>query len=172
MRQKHYILGGALVKIRAEKDFAAGVLYIILAAGFLWFGRDYKMGAASRMGPGYFPLTLGWILFGFGAISVVRSFLTDGPVIGGVAWKKLAIITAAILAFAILLPKFGLIFALPALVLLSSLASEQSEYDLKSLLALVGLVAFCIIVFVKGLGVPMPIFGSLFDGIVPPSWQR
>lgn len=160
------------MKIRAEKDFAAGALYLLLAIGFLWFGRDYKMGAASRMGPGYFPLTLGWILAGFGVVSMVRSFFSDGPAIGGIAWKKLAIITAAILAFALLLPKFGLIFALPALVVISAFASEQSEYDLKALLALIGLTVFCIIVFVKGLGVPMPIFGSLFDGIVPPSWQR
>lgn len=160
------------MKIRAEKDFWAGVLYILLAAAFLWFGRDYKMGAASRMGPGYFPLTLGWILLGFGVISTARSFFADGSAIGGIAWKKMAIITAAILAFALLLPKLGLIFALPALVGLSALASEQSEFGLKALLVLLGLTVFCVVVFVKGLGVPMPIFGALFDGVVPPSWQR
>lgn len=161
-----------MLRIRAEKDFWAGLLYALLAIGFLWIGRDYKMGTAARMGPGYFPLTLGWMLFGFGIVSIIRSFFTDGPPVGGVAWKKLAIITTAILAFALLLPKFGLIFALPALVIISSTASEQSHYDSKAILALLGLTTFCILVFVKGLGVPMPIFGTLFDGIVPPSWQR
>lgn len=161
-----------MLKIRAEKDFWAGLLYVVLAAAFLWFGRDYKMGAAARMGPGYFPLTLGWILGGFGVVSIIRSFMTDGSPIGGIAWKKLAIITIAVLAFAVILPKLGLIFALPALVVISSLASEQSEYDIKAVLVLAALTIFCIIVFVKGLGVPMPIFGSMFDGIVPPSWQR
>lgn len=160
------------MKIRAEKDFWAGLLYLVLAAAFLWFGRDYKMGAAARMGPGYFPLTLGWLLGLFGVVSIARSFTHDAPGVGGIAWKKLSIITAAILAFALLLPSFGLIFALPALVGIAATASEQSEYNLKSLAIMMGLTAFCIIVFVKGLGVPMPIFGSMFDGVVPPSWQR
>lgn len=161
-----------MVKIRSEKDFWAGLLYVLLALGFLWFGREYKMGVASRMGPGYFPLTLGWILFGFGAISIFRSFSTDGPPVGGIAWKKLTIITVGVLVFGFLVGKAGLVFALPALVVISALASEQSEFDLKALLVLIGLTIFCIVVFVKGLGVPMPIFGAWFDGIVPPSWQR
>ncbi len=159
-------------RIRAEKDFYAGVLYALLAIAFLWFGREYKMGAASRMGPGYFPLTLGWIMLGFGVVSMVRSFFVDGAPVGGVAWKKLAIITLAIVVFAALLPGAGLVFALPALIAISALASQQSEYDLKALLALIGLTIFCVVIFVKGLGVPMPIFGSWFDGLVPHAWQR
>lgn len=161
-----------MFRIRAEKDFWAGLLYILFAVAFLYFGRDYKMGVASRMGPGYFPLTLGWILFGFGAVSVVRSFLSDGPKIGGIAWKPLAIITLAIIVFALLLLPLGLIIALPALIFISSLASAQSEYDWKAGLILIGLTIFCALVFVKGLGVPMPIFGSWFDGLVPHNWQR
>lgn len=160
------------MRIRAEKDFWAGLIYVALAAAFLWFGRDYKMGAASRMGPGYFPLTLAWVLGGFGVISIIRSFMTDGGTLGGIAVKKLILVTAAVLAFAILIQPAGLIFALPALVIISSFASTDSQYDAKALLILVGLTAFCILVFVKGLGVPMPIFGSWFDGLVPPSWQR
>lgn len=163
---------GIALRIRAEKDFYAGLLYVLLAAAFLWFGRDYKMGAASRMGPGYFPLTLGWILFGFGVVSIIRSFVTDGSAITRIHWTKLAWITLAVIAFGFLLGKAGIVFALPVLMIMSSLASKQSEYDLKALAVVVGLTIFCIAVFVKGLGVPMPIFGSWFDGIVPPSWQR
>lgn len=159
-------------RIRSEKDFWAGVLYALLAIAFLWMGRDYRMGVASRMGPGYFPLTLGWVLLGFGVVSIARSFFVDGEPVGGVAWKKLAIVSLAIVAFAALLPGAGLLFALPALIAISALASQQSRYDAMSLFALFGLTAFCVLVFVKGLGVPMPIFGSWFDGLVPHSWQR
>ncbi|MET4803824.1 tripartite tricarboxylate transporter TctB family protein [Bradyrhizobium sp. LB11.1] len=162
----------ALIKLRAEKDFWAGFLYVLLAAAFLWFGRDLKVGAAARMGPGYFPLTLGWILGAFGVVSIARSFLSDGPPVGNVAWKKLAIITAAVLVFGFLVDTAGLLFALPALVILSALASEQSVYDFKGLLVLIGLTVFCIIVFVKALGVPMPILGSWFEGLAPLSWLR
>lgn len=159
-------------KIRAEKDFYAGLLYALFAVAFLWFGQDYKMGAAARMGPGYFPLTLGWILLGFGVVSMIRSFLSDGPPVGGVALKPLAIISLAIVAFGALLPGAGLAIALTALVVISASASAQTVWDWRSGLALIALVLFCALVFVKGLGVPMPIFGSWFDGIVPPSWQR
>jgi len=161
-----------LIKIRAEKDLWAGLLYVLLAAAFLWFGRDLKMGAASRMGPGYFPLTLSWILGAFGVISIVRSFVADGSAIGRIAWKQLALITAAVMAFGFLIDTAGLMFALPALVIISALASQQSVYDLKSLLVLVGLTVFCIIVFVKGLGVPMPILGSWFEHAAVVAPQR
>lgn len=160
------------MRVKSEKDFIAGAIYVSLAVAFLWFGRDYKFGTAARMGPGYFPIVLGWILCGFGVISVIRSFFNDGEAIGAIASKPLAIITIATIVFGAIIGQAGLIFALPALVIISALASEQSVYDLKALIILIALTAFCILVFVKGLGVPMPIFGSWFDGVVPSSWQR
>lgn len=161
-----------MLRIRAEKDFWAGTLYVLLAAAFLWFGRDFRFGTASRMGPGYFPIVLGWILLGFGVISVGRSFVTPGESVGDIAWGKLAIITAGVIAFGVLIQAAGLAFALPAMVVISALASSRSVYDLKSLLVLLALAVFCILVFIKGLGVPMPILGFWFDGLVPPSWQQ
>lgn len=160
------------MKVKAQKDLVAGLLYLGLAAGFLWFGQNYRFGTASRMGPGYFPIVLSWILAAFGAISILRSFFSEGLPVGDIAWKKLAIVTLGVVVFALLIDRAGLIFALPAMVIISALASEQSRLDMTSILILVGLTAFCIAVFVKGLGVPMPIFGPWFDGLVPASWQR
>ena len=161
-----------MLKIRAEKDFWAGTLYMLLAAAFLWFGRDFRFGTASRMGPGYFPMVLGWILLAFGVVSVGRSFVKPGELVGEIAWKKLAIITASVVAFGVLIQTAGLAIALPAMVVMSAFASSRSVYGFKSLLVLIALAAFCILVFVKGLGVPMPILGFWFDGLVPPSWQQ
>lgn len=160
------------MRVRAEKDFWAGFLYLAIATAFLWLGRDYRLGTASRMGPGYFPLVLGWLLFGFGALSLLRSFRTDGERVGGIGVRPLVAITVAVVVFATLIPTAGLAFALPALVIISATASSQTIYDLRSGLALITLTLFCILVFVKGLGVPMPLLGSWFDGLIPPSWQR
>ncbi len=160
------------MSVRSWKDLWSGVLYVALAAGFLWFGRDFRMGTASRMGPGYFPLVLAWVLLGFGVLSVVRSFLVEGEGIGGMAPKPLAIITAAVVLFGLLLTPLGLVVAMPVLIVVSAMASSQSVYDVKGALIVIGLTLFCILVFVKGLGVPMPIFGSWFDGLVPATWQR
>lgn len=161
-----------MLKIRAERDFCAGLLYAVLAVGFLWLGREYRFGTASRMGPGYFPLVLGGLLLAFGVISMVRAFFRDGPPIGGIAFRKLSLVTAAVVVFGALVTTAGLIFALPAMVVLSALASQESRFDRASLLVLIGVTLFCILVFVKGLGVPMPIFGSWFDGLVPAFLQR
>jgi hypothetical protein len=161
-----------MIKLKAEKDLAAGLIYILLAGVFFWIGREYRLGTASRMGPGYFPLVLSCVLGGLGAISIVRSFLKHGPRIGAVAWVKLIIITLCTMSFAFLIDRAGLIFALPAMVIISAFASSQSRFDLRGILVLLGLTGFCIMVFVKGLGVPMPIFGAWFDGLVPPAWQR
>lgn len=161
-----------MLRIRAERDFYAGLLYVGLALAFLWFGREYRFGTAARMGPGYFPLALGGLLLAFGVISMIRAFFTDGPAIGGVALRKLVLITGAVLAFGMMITTLGLVFALPAMVVLSAFASQESRFNGPALLVLLGLTLFCILVFVKGLGVPMPIFGSWFDGLVPASWQR
>jgi hypothetical protein len=45
----------------------------------------------------------------------------------------------------------------------SALASRHSRFDAVSVTALIGVVAFCYLVFVKGLGVPMPLLGSWFS---------
>ena len=161
-----------MFRIRAERDFFAGLLYAVLAIAFLWWGRDYRFGTASRMGPGYFPVALGSLLLAFGATSMVRAFFRDGPPVGGIALRKLCLIIMAVVAFGMLVTAAGLIFALPVMVIVSAFASQESRFDRRALLVLLGLTVFCILVFVKGLGVPMPIFGSWFDGLVPASWQR
>ena len=164
--------GSGMVRLRAEKDFCTGLFCVVLAGAFLWFGRDYKLGTTALMGPGYFPTVLAWVLAALGTASVLRAFVSDGEHVGAVSWRPLILVTVAGAAFGFLIGEAGLVIALTALVVLSALASRQSVYDFKGFVVLAGLVLFCALVFVKGLGVPMPIFGSWFDGIVPPSWQR
>jgi hypothetical protein len=146
--------------IRNPKDFWTGVLYLLFGAAALWLARDYGMGSAGRMGPGYFPNVLAALLMLFGVISVVRSFVVPGPPIGKIAIKAAVLIIGATLAFGFLLPRAGLIVALLALVLIAASASERFRFDWKALAGLVVLVAFCALVFVKALGVPMPLAGT------------
>lgn len=156
-----------MLKIRAEKDFWAGVLYAALALAFLWFGRDYRMGTAARMGPGYFPFYLSIALLVLGVASIVRSFLNDGEPVGGIAWKPAFWIVAAVVAFGLLLKPAGLVIALIAMCALSFYASMHFRVDGLILLGLAALIVFCILVFVKGLGVAIPIFGTWFEPFLP-----
>jgi hypothetical protein len=142
-----------------KKDLWAGVLYIAFGAAAFWIGRDYPMGTAGRMGAGYFPTVLSAILVLIGLLSAARAFLQEGQPVGTIAWKPLALVVGSIALFGLLLPTAGLIVALTILILASAVASQHFRLDLKAAAGLILLVAFCTLVFVKALGVPLPLFG-------------
>ena len=146
---------------RNGKDFWTGVIYIVVGSGAWIISRDYGMGSAVKMGPAYFPTILGILLTLIGIISVVRSFLKSGSPIGTVAWKGLVLIVVSTLLFGMIVRGAGLIIALPLLVIVSAFASARFSWK-TSLAEAAGITVFCIVVFLKGLGVPLPILGSWF----------
>ena len=152
------------MRIRNPREFWAGAIYLALAAVVLWIGRNYPQGSSARMGPGYFPAALGSILAIFGMVSVARSLLRSGEAVATFAWRPLLLVLGSVVLFGLLLDRAGVLIALPCLIVVSALASRNSRINVTSVSALVGLVAFCIVVFVKGLGVPMPLIGSWFGG--------
>ena len=58
------------MRIRAPKDFWAGVMFCGFAAVAVLGRARLFARLAGRMGPGYFPLLLGLVLAGLGAILV------------------------------------------------------------------------------------------------------
>jgi putative tricarboxylic transport membrane protein len=56
-----------------------------------------------------------------------------------------------------------LLIALPLLVIISALASSQFRWVPTIALA-AGLTVFCAFVFIKGLGVPLPLIGPWLGG--------
>jgi len=152
------------MRIRNPRDFWAGAIYLALAVVAIWIGRNYQQGTSARMGPGYFPTALGSILAVFGLVSVGRAFLRRGEAISAFAWRPLVLVLGATVLFALLLQRAGLLIALPCLIVIGALASRNSRLDATSIGTLIGLIAFCVVVFVKGLGVPMPLIGTWFGG--------
>jgi len=146
---------------RNAKDFWTGVIYLFVGSGALILSRDYGMGTAVKMGPAYFPTLLSLLLMVIGIISVLRSFLKSGSPIGVVAWKGLVLIVASTLLFGMIVRGAGLLLALPLLVIVSASASARFSWK-TSLAEAVGITVFCIVIFLKGLGVPLPILGSWF----------
>jgi uncharacterized membrane protein YuzA (DUF378 family) len=148
--------------VRSPKDFWAGAIYLIIGIAAVWIARNYTFGSGARMGPGYFPTILGYILAIFGLASIARSLLQPGGPIGAIAWKPLALITAGTVLFGFLLPRAGFVISLAVLVLISAAASENSRFNWRTLVGLCALIAFCALIFVKLLGVPLPILGTWF----------
>ncbi len=159
-----------LSRVSSPKDFWTGLIYVGFGAAALWIGADYKFGTAGRMGPGYFPKVLASLLILLGAVSLVRSLVVKGTPISEVLWRPLILILLATALFAFLLPRAGVVVALLSLSLVSAAASREFRFDWRATAGLVGLIAFCVLVFVKGLGVPMPITGSWLQPVVSIPW--
>jgi len=149
--------------IRSTKDFWAGALYIFFGASAILIGREYGMGTALRMGAAYFPTVLGGLLIFVGGIAVLRAFIVPGTPIGRFAFKGLTLVIASVLLFGLIVRGAGLVVALPLLVMVSASASTRFRWGPTVALA-VGLTIFCFLVFLKGLGVPLPLLGPWLGG--------
>jgi hypothetical protein len=150
--------------IKSPKDFWTGVLYLVFGVVAFWIARDYSFGKASRMGAGYFPTVLSCLLMFLGALTLLRGISKEGTSIGFFAWKPATIILLSTLVFAFLLPKVGFVVALALLIVGSASASEKFRFEWRATLLALGLIVFCILVFIKGLGLPIPLLGSWFGG--------
>jgi hypothetical protein len=144
--------------IRHPKDFWTGIIFLFFGLAAIVIGRDYPMGTAGRMGPAYFPTVLGALLALIGLIGVIRSFLRPGEAIGKFYIKEIVVILLAVILFGFLMRGAGLVPAALVLVLLSAYASPKFTWGASLLLA-IGLAVFAVVVFVKLLGLPMPILG-------------
>ncbi|BEP44426.1 MULTISPECIES: tripartite tricarboxylate transporter TctB family protein [Variovorax] len=138
------------MKIKSQKDFFSGLMFTVVGVAFAWGATTYTVGTGARMGPGYFPLMLGILmaLIGLGIMFTGLSVeTTDGEKIGKWAWKQVVFILGANLAFGVLLgglpsigvPAMGMIIAIYALVIISSLAGH--EFKLPSVLILATVLA-------------------------------
>ena len=147
--------------VRNPKDLYAGLIYVAIGLAAIVIGREYPMGTALAMGPAYFPTVLGALLALIGFASLVRAFLRGGEPIQSFAWRPLAIIVVATVVFGLLVRGAGLVIALPLFVLMTSYASREFRW-LRALVLAAAATAFCALVFVVGLGVPLPLIGRWF----------
>lgn len=124
------------MRIKSQKDFFAGLMFMVVGIAFAWGATNYNIGTGARMGPGYFPLMLGILLAVIGIFVAFQALVVeteDGDKIGTAAWKPLFFIIGANLIFGICigglpvigLPAMGLIVGIYALTFTASLAGEE-----------------------------------------------
>jgi hypothetical protein len=145
-------------ELRNNRDLLAGLLFILIGVLAVVIARDYPMGVAARMGPGYFPTVLGAILSLFGVYILVRGIRAGEQVKGQWAWKPLALIALSIVLFGFLMDRFGIVPALVAVFFVSAFAGHEFRFKETLLLTLV-MGAFAVGVFFYGLKLPYPLFG-------------
>jgi hypothetical protein len=153
------------MKIVRQKDFAAGLLYMAVGLAFAAASWGYRMGTASRMGPGYFPFWLGILMAVIGALVLVGALRAhaEPETLERWALKPLAVVIASVVVFGLLLNTAGLVVSIIALVVGSSLASHEFTWR-ATLLNTIVLIAFALIVFVYGLGLQFPIWPASIGG--------
>lgn len=148
------------MKIKSQRDFWSGLMFIAVGAGFAWGATNYSFGSSARPGPGYFPFGLGIILAALGALVTFKALTIEsegGDPIGKFAWKPLLVILGAVALFGALLPTLGLVVALPVLVILSAFAGDEFHIG-EALINAVVLTVGSWLIFIKGLGLTLPLW--------------
>ena len=150
------------MKIKSQRDFWSGVMFIIIGGGFAIGATNYSMGTAARPGPGYFPLILSSIMVLLGAIVLFKSLTVEiegGDPVGAFAWRPLIVIVSAITVFGLLLPRLGMLMTLPILIFLISFAGDEFKWK-GVLVAAAVLTAASYLIFIVGLKLTIPVWPS------------
>ena len=143
----------------ASKDFWGGLMLIAVGVAAVLIARSYPFGTALRMGPGYFPTILGGVITLFGLYLVAKSLRHSEAIEGGWSARAMIILPLTLILFGILMDRAGFIPALAVLIFGSAAASR--EFKLVEVAALtVLLIAFCVAVFIWGLGLPYPLLAD------------
>jgi len=142
------------------RDVVGGLLVAGIGLGFLLFGRELEMGTSFRMGPGYFPtiLSILMILLGLALAAIAWRAPVQEDVVGEVPWVGIALVIVPVVLFGFSLRGLGLLPILVVVVLATAWASRYASLKASVPLAL-GIAVFCSVLFIKGLGLPLPLFG-------------
>lgn len=143
--------------VRSPKDFWAGVLFIVFGLLAVLIAREYPLGTAARMGPGYFPRGLGILMIALGAILALRALRINGTKIVFGSPKPLLIVLGSVILFALAAPLLGLVVATIVLIVVSSMADQEYRWK-ESLIASLILAVFTIAAFSWGLKLQLPIW--------------
>lgn len=162
------------MKIKSQKDFFAGLMFMAVGIAFAWGSTSYTIGEAARMGPGYFPLMLGILLTILGALVTFQALVIeteDRGRIGKWAWRPLVFVLAANFAFGLLLgglpsmhvPAMGMIVAIVALTFIAAFAGDEFKWKEIAVLSIV-LAVGSYLAFIVLLKLQFPVWPTFVAG--------
>jgi hypothetical protein len=142
-------------RVRSPQDLGAGAVFLLIGAAGAYFGNDLAFGTASRMGPGYFPVLLGWLIIVVGVIVGFRGLTIEGPEIEPIQLRPILFVVASILLFGYLIDTIGLALTAIVLTIVAAYARRDARLG-EALLLGAGLAVFAVLVFVYALSQPLP----------------
>ena len=154
------------MKIKSQRDFWSGIMFILVGAAFAWGALNYSFGSSARPGPAYFPFGLGVLMAILGAMVLFKALTLEvegGDPIGRIAWRPLLIIVGSVASFGWVLPHLGMFVALPVLVIVSAAASDEFHWKDAVINAIV-LTGMSWVIFIKGLSLTIPLWPAFIAG--------
>jgi hypothetical protein len=143
-----------MMRVKSPQDFWAGLLFICFGTLALYLGRNYAFGTVTRMGPGFLPTSLAWILLGLGVIISLRGIALDGQSIAPGKWRPQIFILLAIVLFGLLIERVGLAPTVFIVGVVAAFASSEVKWK-EAILLSAGAALFSILLFIKLLGQSM-----------------
>jgi hypothetical protein len=154
------------LKIKSQKDFWSGLMFIAFGVVFSWGSLSYSFGSSARPWPAYFPFGLGVLMAILGAIVLFKALTIEvegGDPIGAWSWKPLCMITGTVAIFGWTLPHVGMVVALPLLVVVAALAGDEFHWK-DALINSIILTVGSWLIFVYGLKLTIPLWPSFITG--------
>lgn len=137
-------------------DVIGGLVMIAIALPFLIIGLRLQFGTPSQMGPGFLPVCAAVILTGLGAVVVVEGLTRALTVPNFPKLRPLLVVVACPIVFGWMIGWAGMV---PTVIVTSLLArmAEPLEWGWDLLLVPLTLVAISVLVFIKFVGISIPI---------------
>jgi hypothetical protein len=138
-------------------DLWSGVLFAALGVVILWSGAGYSQGIPSRIGPGYVPRLLGFLIAFIGLFLCARAWWTTDEIDTAIAWRPVIFVLGAVVAFALVFEATGLVPAILMSVAVANYATPENRWTTAIGLGAI-LAFFAWALFVKGLSLPLPVW--------------
>jgi hypothetical protein len=140
------------------RDILAGLFVSTVGLFFALVGSNYSFGTASRMGPGYMPVVLGWVLFVLGVLIMVPAFFRKGERIE-VHWDSLLASLVSLIVFAFTLNTLGVFLSTIISVLIASIP-KRMHFGIRGIIA-ISIAVITSLIFIAGLEMSVSLFPAL-----------
>lgn len=143
-----------------RQDTILGTFFVVIGVTAFLMARQYSFGTTARMGPGYFPVIISALLALTGAAILLRGRIGQTAIVESGRLKPLAIVLASIVIFGLLVEGLGLPVSVFVLIVIAAMGSVKFAWNWRAAAAAAAFSAICGLLFVRLLGIPVPMFGT------------
>lgn len=141
-----------------REDFIAAAVTAATGAFIIFEASSYSMGTLSDMGPGFFPVILGWLMVILASVMALTA--QPGETAVAVSLEQVRgtlFVAAGFIAFAFTVEPLGMFVSVFLVVFLSALGNRNTSFVIAAMLAL-GTAIFSVVVFRYALGLQIKAF--------------